>query len=492
MYRWRQIMEKRALLSKQINRKRHDYLVITEIAIFMLVAILVTTIVAFVYLQNLQKSILEDSEVYIHLLNPHRIFMYAFIILFIVVIMLLVASNFFLMKMKQFFQEGIENSDLLIELREAHVLRYFVNNVDDEEVPECLKINEHQQCIIILCSTKEVCKTIRQLAENMSSFMLRKMPKCEIQILANERKDYFALFMKEPRSVNRFIDRAFIENIIKEKAGELEAAQNIVLFSSVSEVFKKESGYKIWFYKQYTFSKYNLLNRCKTIMEEKDFENSIDEEIPKKNYSEVLAKVREENTEAAMELLKQFIDSIKDYEIKRVGFILSSLCAEVNQITSEFSLTSKQYQEMCIRHYIKMVEQSTYQQLLDYIHVNIEYTCSELMGIQDKTTRLKVLDSIAYIQDNYANRDISVEQVADIYNISVSYYSKLFNESLGKTFPEVINELRLENARKILLEDTIITIKEVAADNGFSSVSYFSSQFKKKYGISPTTYRSKI
>ena len=394
--------------------------------------------------------------------------------------------------MKLFFQQGIENSDLLIELREALVLRYFVNNIDDEEVPDCLKINENQQCIIILCSTKDVCNKIRELAENMSKVCIRKMPKCMIQILANERKDYFALFLKEPRAVNRFADRAFIENIIKEKARELEIEQNIILFSSISEVFRKESGYKIWFYKQYIYSKYNLLNRCKILMEEKDFEDSIDEEISKKNYSDILAKVREENTEAAMDLLEQFIDSVKDYEIKRVGFILAALCAEVNQITSEFTLTTKQYQEMFIRHYIKIVEQSTHQQLLDYICGNIQYTCSELMGIQDKTTRLKVLDSITYIQDNYAKREISVEQVADLFNVSVSYYSKLFNESVGKTFPEVINELRLENAKKILLNDSNISIKQVAADNGFSSVSYFSSQFKKKYGISPTAYRSKI
>ncbi len=486
------IMEKRVSLSKQMNRKRHEYLIITEIAICLLGVILVTTIAVFIYLQNMQKNILENSEVYVHLINPHRIFMYAFIILFIALILLLIASNFFLMKMKQFFQQGIDNSDLLIELREALVLRYFVNNVDDEEVPNCLKIKENQQCIIILCSTKDVCKKIRELAEDMSKLIIRKMPKCVIQILANERKDYFALFLKESRTVNRFADRAFIEDIIIEKARELEAEQDIVLYSSISEVFRKESGYKIWFYKQYTFSKYNVLNRCKTLMEEKDFENSIDEEISKKNYSDILAKVREENKEAAMDLLEQFMDSIKDYEVKRVGFILADLCAEVNQITSEFTLTTRQYQEMFVRHYIKLVEQSTHQQVLDYIYENIKYTCSELMGMQDKTTRLKVLDSITYIQDNYTRREISVEQVADLFNISVSYYSKLFNESVGKTFPEVINELRLENAKKILLDDANISVKQVAAENGFSSVSYFSSQFKKKYGISPTVYRCKI
>ena len=239
------IMEKRVSLSKQINRKRHEYMIITEIAICLLVVILVTTVGAFIYLQKLQKNVLENSEVYIHLISPYSIFMYAFIVLFIVLILLLIASNFFLMKMKLFFQQGIENSDLLIELREALVLRYFVNNIDDEEVPDCLKINENQQCIIILCSTKDVCNKIRELAENMSKVCIRKMPKCMIQILANERKDYFALFLKEPRAVNRFADRAFIENIIKEKAKQLEIEQNIILFSSISEVFRKESGYKI-------------------------------------------------------------------------------------------------------------------------------------------------------------------------------------------------------------------------------------------------------
>ena len=118
-------------------------------------------------------------------------------------------------------------------------------------------------------------------------------------------------------------------------------------------------------------------------------------------------------------------------------------------------------------------------------------TCAELEGIRVKSMRMKILDSMAYIQDHYMDSEIGVEQVADYFHLSVSYYSRLFNESAGMTFPEAINELRLESAKELLLHNQDMSIKSIAEKSGFSSVSYFSAQFKKKYGISPTSYRGK-
>ena len=100
-----------------------------------------------------------------------------------------------------------------------------------------------------------------------------------------------------------------------------------------------------------------------------------------------------------------------------------------------------------------------------------------------------MLDAVSYIQEHYRDADISVEQVAEKYRISVSYFSKLFNEYVGVTFPEFISDLRLEYAWEVLLSNQYISIKKVAEICGYGGTSYFSAQFKKKYNISPSAMR---
>lgn len=109
--------------------------------------------------------------------------------------------------------------------------------------------------------------------------------------------------------------------------------------------------------------------------------------------------------------------------------------------------------------------------------------------MKEKNLRIQVVDSLDYIQQNYKNPDICVDKVAEKFHISVSYYSKLFNEFVGMTFPEYINDLRLSFAKELLTANSIISIKRVAEISGFSNLSYFSAQFKKKYGFTPSGYR---
>ena len=83
-----------------------------------------------------------------------------------------------------------------------------------------------------------------------------------------------------------------------------------------------------------------------------------------------------------------------------------------------------------------------------------------------------------------------MEQVADRFHMSVSYFSKLFHEYTGMTFPEFINDLRLTYAKELLLSDRDLNVKRVAQLCGFGTTSYFSQQFTKKFGISPSTVRN--
>lgn len=98
----------------------------------------------------------------------------------------------------------------------------------------------------------------------------------------------------------------------------------------------------------------------------------------------------------------------------------------------------------------------------------------------------------SYVMNNFGNtEEMSVINIAERFNISVGYVSKLYKKITGQTFIDYVLELRIEKAKSLLREERLIKIKEIGETVGYLNTSSFVRVFKKKTGISPNEYRSK-
>lgn len=97
----------------------------------------------------------------------------------------------------------------------------------------------------------------------------------------------------------------------------------------------------------------------------------------------------------------------------------------------------------------------------------------------------RVLDAIF---DDPAKRH-TLDSLAQLAGMSRSSFSEAFNAAFGRSAVELVKEVRLERAAK-LLKSSDLAVKEVASKVGFSSRSHFSRAFKERYGIDPAGYRS--
>lgn len=104
----------------------------------------------------------------------------------------------------------------------------------------------------------------------------------------------------------------------------------------------------------------------------------------------------------------------------------------------------------------------------------------------------KTLKAQQFINDNY-HKEITIEEIADHCDLSVSYLSTLFKRFIGTSPIDYLIYLRLRSAKMLLAKDLSVT--EVAIKTGFNSIYHFSRIFKKKFSISPsqfaTTHRKK-
>lgn len=119
-----------------------------------------------------------------------------------------------------------------------------------------------------------------------------------------------------------------------------------------------------------------------------------------------------------------------------------------------------------------------------------EFYISLLFPNEENRERLNndLVDSaVAYIQQHF-REDLKLQDVADHVFLNASYFSSLFKQATGSGFKEYLTDVRIEEARKQLVNSNT-PIVDIALNCGFSSQSYFSKIFKAKTGFSPNSFR---
>lgn len=109
--------------------------------------------------------------------------------------------------------------------------------------------------------------------------------------------------------------------------------------------------------------------------------------------------------------------------------------------------------------------------------------------INDDSTRM-VNQVKLYIRENYAESDLKLNKIADTNFINYSYLSYLFKKITGKNFSSYLTEVRIDEAKKLLLHSSL-SINEIAKRVGYQNYQNFHYAFKNICGESPNAYRLK-
>lgn len=96
---------------------------------------------------------------------------------------------------------------------------------------------------------------------------------------------------------------------------------------------------------------------------------------------------------------------------------------------------------------------------------------------------------LRYIGEN-SHSHITMHELSEKFNYSISTLSHLFSKKSGKSLPAYIDDLRMSEA-KWYLTNSNTSITEIALFLGYSSSNYFSTVFKQKFGVTPREYRGK-
>ena len=120
--------------------------------------------------------------------------------------------------------------------------------------------------------------------------------------------------------------------------------------------------------------------------------------------------------------------------------------------------------------------------ILQQLRMQHEETQDQLGARLDAVTR--------FIHANYADENLSVQMLADHFELSLPYLSREFKNSRGIGVLNYINHYRIEKAKEILTQEEGITLSETARRVGYSSSQTLIRIFKRYEGVTPGQYRS--
>jgi AraC family transcriptional regulator len=143
----------------------------------------------------------------------------------------------------------------------------------------------------------------------------------------------------------------------------------------------------------------------------------------------------------------------------------------------------------------KVLENNTY----DHLYVDAIANALAVHLIQHYSTRQPLLKEyrgglsrrklervINYVRTN-SDRDLSLQELANLVQMSPRYFSTLFKQSTGLTPHQYVIRTRVDRAKQLLLQGEI-SIADIAQNVGFANQSHLNLHFKRLVGVTPKQF----
>ncbi|TCN25425.1 AraC family transcriptional regulator [Mesobacillus foraminis] len=110
-------------------------------------------------------------------------------------------------------------------------------------------------------------------------------------------------------------------------------------------------------------------------------------------------------------------------------------------------------------------------------------------SLKETSSLVTLYSLIDWMKAELSNPDVGLDEMATFINTSKRHLNSLFQKTFHVTPYAYFVNLRIQQSKKLLLENNSTTIGEIAMAVGFRSASHFVATFRKMVGIPPEKYR---
>ena len=145
-----------------------------------------------------------------------------------------------------------------------------------------------------------------------------------------------------------------------------------------------------------------------------------------------------------------------------------------------------------IDSYSKYEQFTTFLAILTLISEAKKQTLSSLINLKkyDGDEGKRMSDIFQYTMNNF-HKEVTLDDVADIANMTPNAFCRYFKQRTNKTFVNFLIDIRIGNACKLLTKNNDLNITEISYKSGFNNLANFNRKFKSIKGVTPSDYKKK-
>ncbi|MBQ7840452.1 MAG: response regulator [Lachnospiraceae bacterium] len=162
--------------------------------------------------------------------------------------------------------------------------------------------------------------------------------------------------------------------------------------------------------------------------------------------------------------------------------VLNLLIRNLGSSTNRMEVVDRMLHSFSLSEEIERIDE------LQEEYVRLVTECLGEEGGMDTNARNKIRMAVRYIEQHY-NEDISVNELAERYDMSPNYFSSLFKKEMKQSTVNYITDLRISKAMEYLCKSDK-SVVEIAKNVGYEDCNYFFRVFKKAVGVTPQQYRA--
>lgn len=347
----------------------------------------------------------------------------------------------------------------------------------------CISIKEPQKDDMELMSREQTSNAVFNIlldlfAERSVEYIYSHQTRKYVFFLSSQAlnaTEYERMFSSVINTVRQYFDCS-LSLVYTDAFSDLEQAPEIYrgfIDKAQALFYKKEAAYYIENVKNILFSEPNVF-------------------ALKKEYNRrFIEAIGREDTAGTAQLLDEACRYFEQNNVnpKIVKIFFSNLMGDIFSGFGLFIENSKEFSSHEQYHY--QIEDSEYLQSIVMLLADFMVSViNEIRHMSNTNSKALINKALNYIHYHYDEK-ISLEDVAQKLHLSKHYLCSAFKKATGENMSLYINKLRIEKAKRMLLESEV-RVKEIFEEVGYSNQQYFSKVFKKITGMTVMEYKDSM
>lgn len=268
-----------------------------------------------------------------------------------------------------------------------------------------------------------------------------------------------------------------------------EMNQESLFYGGTSRVHKMVSEFREAYQEAYSSAKQGDLKGKIKLFEPVNMKNFL--QAVSYNEDELLVKLRKREYDSYMSDVYAYFTVLEEKNVfpQAVYYVAADILVHFSLYMADLGIDFSALVQESLGKLFQMQENRNICEIKTYLVSLLKQGLLLAEKHKVPATKKKVQDARVFIDQNYYRFDLSLELVAAEIGVNASYLSNIFKKECGCSLSKYITSVRLEQARKQMSESRNKTLIEISESVGYIDVYYFSKNFKKQFGVTPSRYQ---